>query len=278
MRNFFLFIQRYSHFFLLLLLESIAFYFIYSFNTYHHAVILNSSNSANGFVIEKRADITKYFSLGLENERLQLENVALRKLVLESYYIDKGDTITNTDTTFRQKFTYIPGNVIQNSTDLMNNYITIDKGSRHGIKRNMGVIGPQGIVGRIVATSENFSVAMSVLNSKFVATPKLEGNTSSTGKLVWKGESPYFAQIELINKYNVVKKGSTIRTSNYSPDFPENILIGKVAEVKPDNGGSFLKIKVRLSTNFTNLRSVYIINNLQKTELESLESQLSNGN
>ncbi len=277
MRNFFLFIQHYSHFFLFLILESVAFYAIYSFNNYHHAVLLNTSNNVNGYILTQRANITKYFTLGEENIRLQNENNALRKQVLESYYIDKGDTIRNTDTTFRQKFSYILGNVIQNSTDLVNNYITIDKGIRHGIKKNMGVINPDGIVGIIVATSENFSIAMSVLNSKLKVTPKLKGN-SSIGRLVWKNNSPYYANIEGINKFNVLKKGDKVQTSQYSSLFPENVMIGTIAEVKSAPEGSFLIVKVKLSTNFTNLRSVYIINNLEKEEIESIEEQVQNGN
>jgi len=277
MRNFFLFIQRYSHFFLFLILESVAFYAIYQFHTYHHAVLLNTANTMNGTIITSRDNITRYFYLGEENKRLQLENNELRKKVLESYYIDNGDTITNTDTTFKQKFTYIPGSVIQNSTDLSNNYLVIDKGIRHGIAKNMGVICPQGIVGVVVSVSDNFCIAMSVLNSKFKVTPKLKGNTS-IGRLVWKGSSPFHAYIEGINRFNPVKKGDLVVTSPYSSLFPENVMIGKVVEVKNASGGTFLNVKVKLSTNFTNIRSVYIINNLQINEIEQLEQQLTIGN
>ena len=276
MRNFFLFIQRYSHFFLFLILESVAFYAIYSFNNYHHAVLLNTSNNVNGYILTQRSNITKYFTLGEENERLQLENNAIRKQVLESYYIDKGDTIRNTDTAFRQKFTYIPGNVIQNSTDLVNNYITIDKGTRHGVKINKGVIGPQGLVGRVVAVSENFCIVMSVLNSKFSIIPK-STNNAYLGKLAWKGGSPYYVTIERINKFNLIKKGDIIKTSS-SKIFPENLTIGKVVEVKTDPGNSYFNVKIKLATNFTNLRSVYIINNLQIEEIETLEQRIQGGN
>lgn len=273
MRNFFLFIQRYSHFFLFLILESVAFYVIYSFNIYHHAVILNTSNDINGNIIQQRANITKYFTLAQENKKLQTENNELRKKILESYYIDKGDTIRNTDTSFRQKFTYISGNVIQNSTDKNNNYLTLDKGTRHGVKKNMGVICSDGIVGIVVVASKNFSIVMSVLNSKFKITPKLAGN-SSIGRIIWKGNSPFFVNIDGVNKFNTVKKGQIVKTSPYSTIFPENVMIGKVTEVKSSTNEAFLTIKVKLSTNFTNLRSVYIINNLQRNEIETLENQL----
>jgi rod shape-determining protein MreC len=230
----------------------------------------------NGYILTQRANITKYFTLGDENQRLQAENNALRKQVLESYYIDRGDTIRNTDTSFRQRFDYIPGNVIQNSTDLVNNYITVDKGTRHGIKKNRGVISPQGLVGRVVAVSENFCIVMSVLNSKFSIIPK-STNNAYLGKLAWKGGSPYYVTIERINKFNVIKKGEIIRT-NSSKLFPENLIIGKVADIKSDPSGSYFDVKIKLATNFTNLRSVYIINNLQLDEIETLEQQIQSGN
>jgi len=272
MRNFFLFIQRYSHFFLFLILESLALYSIYQFNNYHHAVLLNTANNTNGFILSKKASIIQYFSLGEENLRLQQENLELRKKIIESYYIDQGDTIRNTDSSFNEKFTYIPGTVIQNSTDLANNYIIIDKGTKDGVSKNMGVICPQGIVGIIVNASENFSIAMSVLNSKFIVTPKLPNN-SSVGKLVWKGNSPYFAYIEKINKFDPLKKGDVVQTNHTSTLFPENIMIGTIVEVKNAPGGTFLNIKVRLSSNFTNLRSVYITKNKQFNEIQQLEQQ-----
>jgi rod shape-determining protein MreC len=277
MRNFFLFIQRYSHFFLFLILESLAFYAIYSFNNYHHAVLLNTSNNINGYILTKRADFTHYFTLSIENKRLQTENNLLRKQILESYYIDKGDTLRNTDTAFRQKFNYLTANVIQNSTDLTNNYLIIDKGTRHGVKKNDGVICPQGIVGIIVNASENFSIAMSVLNSKFNVPPKIPNNISP-GKLVWNGESPYTTYMERINKFTVIKKGDLVKTSPYSTIFPENVMIGTITKVLNAPGGSYNRAEIKLSTNFTNLRSVYIIKNLQKAEIETLEQQIQSGN
>jgi cell shape-determining protein MreC len=82
---------------------------------------------------------------------------------LESYYIDHGDTIVAQIQLFQSKSSLIfPERVIQNSTDLANNYLMIDKGTRDGVSKNMGVICPQGIVGIIVNASENFCIAMSV--------------------------------------------------------------------------------------------------------------------
>ncbi|MCB9251830.1 MAG: rod shape-determining protein MreC [Flavobacteriales bacterium] len=272
MRNFFLFIQRYYHLFLFLFLEIISLYSIYQFNTYHHAVMLNSSNNILGKINEVNSNIMTYFSLFEENERLQKENIDLRKRIIDSYYVEHGDTVRMSDTSFKQKFTYIAGTVVQNSTDQANNYLIIDKGTANGVTKHMGVICPEGIVGVIVNVSENFSIAMSVLNSKFKVTPKLTGNTS-IGRLIWDGNSPYFARIEGINRYNLIKKGDPVYTSPYSSIFPDNIKIGTVSESKNIQGTNLLDVKIRLSTRFTNLRSVYIVKNIQINEIKTLENE-----
>jgi cell shape-determining protein MreC len=50
-------------------------------------------------------------------------------------------------------------------------------------------------------------------------------------------------------------------------------MIGTIVEVKNAPGGTFLNVKVKLSSNFTNLRSVYITKNKQFNEIQQLEQQ-----
>ena len=80
--------------------------------------------------------------------------------------------------------------------------------------------------------------------------------------------------VEILFQVNdVVKVGQTIVTSSYSTIFPENIPLGKVLKVDYDEGGNFYLLKVKLTTNFTNLTSVYIINNLMKDEIDLLKQK-----
>ena len=66
-------------------------------------------------------------------------------------------------------------------------------------------------------------------------------------------------------------KGDTIVTSAYSRTFPENILVGTVDSYEREAGKYFYTIKVKLSTDFKKLTSVYIVKNIHKDEQEELE-------
>jgi rod shape-determining protein MreC len=55
------------------------------------------------------------------------------------------------------------------------------------------------------------------------------------------------------------KKGDTVLTSNYSSLFPENIIIGTIAEIKEEQGTLFYSIKVEPSVNFGTLEEAFVV-------------------
>ena len=81
-----------------------------------------------------------------------------------------------------------------------------------------------------------------------------------------------------IDKTVPVKKGDTISTTEFSALFPAGIMIGKVIETKQNPGSNFNAITVGLSTNFSNLSYVYVIDNLKKEEQRSLEESTKKAN
>jgi rod shape-determining protein MreC len=60
-------------------------------------------------------------------------------------------------------------------------------------------------------------------------------------------------------------------TSGYSL-FPSGIEIGRVTRTGLKGGDSFLNIELWLSTDFSNLQYVYVINNLLAQEQKDLEA------
>jgi rod shape-determining protein MreC len=161
-------------------------------------------------------------------------------------------------------FKYIPAKVLNNSIDQKVNYITLNVGSKHGIKKNMSVINDKGIVGKISHVSENYSVAISVLSEHFNVSAMLSDGT--VGKVAWDGKDPEFVMLNGIPQSVKVKPLDSVFTSGYSI-FPEKILIGRAA--KSNNGTSY---KIWLSTKFTKLHYVYVIEetttNIERIQLE----------
>jgi rod shape-determining protein MreC len=161
--------------------------------------------------------------------------------------------------------------VINNSTNLASNYLTLDKGYHDGIRKDMAVIYPNGIVGIVNEVSSNFSSVVSLLHPKARISARLK-KSDYVGTVIWEGESDTVVTLKDIPTHVKIEVGDTVFTSGYSLLFPEGILIGKVSKFDISHGKGFYHIDVRLSTNFNNIRYVYVVKNLLKDELEELES------
>ncbi|MCZ2131082.1 MAG: rod shape-determining protein MreC [Bacteroidia bacterium] len=205
------------------------------------------------------------------------ENLYLRGFLKENFYMQTKDTFYINDTLYKQHYVYVPASVIGNSVDKENNFLTLNKGKSAGIEKGMGVFGPDGIVGVVEDVSDNFCLVMSILNARAIVSPKIKELNLSQGKLIWGNRSPYYAYLEGINRYEKVHAGQRVVTSPYSKNFPENIPIGVIEDVK-EIDGSFLKAKVRLSTSFSQLREVYIVKDLFKAEFEKFNKQIESQN
>lgn len=270
MRNLLLFLARFHLFFIFVLLQLVSFSLYLRHNHYQKAIFLSTANTVTGTFYEGVSDVEEYFSLQSENEKLQYENAKLRALLNESLYIDTAEFTLTTDTFLNQKYLYIPAKVVRNTTHLKNNYITLNIGSTHGVKEDMGVISPQGVVGIVHKVSPHFCTVISLLNSYALIPPKID-SVLNNGSIKWDGKDPRYAVLEDINMHVPLKKGMEIVTSGLSSVFPENIPIGTLEETVIPEGGNFYETKVKLHTNFENLQKVYVVQNLYAVEQDTLE-------
>ncbi len=270
MRNLWLFISKYNAFFLLIIFFTISLVMMVNNNSYQRASVWNSSNQIIGSTYERVNQFSSYLVLGKTNDSLAAENARLRNLLKSSFYSDSINRVTVNDTNLNQQYTYTIARVINNSLQQQNNYITINRGKKHGIEKGMGVTSASGIVGIVLNVSENFSTIRSLLHTETKISASVGGNI---GSLVW-GEGVYdarFAILKDIQGHLIIKKGSRVVTSEFSL-FPTGTNIGVVSKSAVKGGSSSLDIEVKLDTDFSALQYVYVINNLLSTEQLSLEA------
>jgi rod shape-determining protein MreC len=241
-------------------------------NDFQRASTFNSSNEVIGNIYQKVNSINKYLDLNLVNDSLARENVRLRNELKSSFLDDSVVSKTVTDTIHKVKYEYILAEVVNKSITSRNNYITINRGSKQGLKKGMGVIGPDGVVGIVWNVSENFASIQSILHEDTRITSSIEG-TPYFGPLIWEGKDPNVVTLtDIPNQLNLKPKARVI-TSGLGVIFPKGILIGTVLKSGVKGGGSFLDIYVKLSTNFYALQYVYVIKNNFQSEQEDLEDQ-----
>lgn len=245
---------------------------LFSNNTFHKAAYINSANNVSGKVLETEAEVTDYFSLKAANTQLAEENARLRSQARSAFEISDKRFFEKNDTIYGLKYSYTTAKVINNSTDRRNNYITLNKGSMHGIRPQMAVVSPRGIVGVVKDVSEHYSTVLSFLHKAVRVSAKIKKN-DNFGSLVWDGTNPDYGYLKDIASYVKLQKGDTIVTTSFSDIFPEGIMVGTVDKLEEKPSDAFHLIRVKLSTNFNSLTYVYVISDFTRAERDSLEQK-----
>ena len=277
MRNLLNFLLKYNHWFLFILLEVISFVLLFRFNHYQHSVYFSSANAVAGKVYEVSGGITSYFHLKSVNEDLldrimeleqQNHNLedALGRHLSDSTELNSIRNLPNTD------YQVFKARVINNSLNLVDNYITLNRGSKDGIRPEMGVVDGNGVVGIVYDTSSHYSRVISVLNSKSSISCKIVGS-EYFGYLKWEYGDFRYAYLKDLPRHAEFNLGDTVVTSGYSTVFPEGIMIGTVDDMADSNDGLSYLLKVKLATDFGKVSEVRVIARTGQHEQKELEQK-----
>lgn len=264
MKNLLAFLSKYYHWLLFLVLEVVSGVLLFQFNSYQGSVWLSSANYMAGKVYEQEAQVTQFFSLTRVNEELSLRNFYLERQVAQLRRL-YGELTQDTTVAQRQelqflsRFQLIPAKVVSNSVTQANNLITIDKGRADGVEPDMGVACGNGIVGVVYLASDHYSVVIPVLNTTSSRLSCSIRGRGYFGYLHWYGGDPTVAYLEDIPRHARFNRGEWVETSGYSSIFPPGVLVGKMETVYNSRDGLSYRVKIRLATDFANLRDVFVI-------------------
>ncbi len=266
MYNLFRFIQKHHFVILFLVLEILCIVLMTYSLDFHRQKRINTTNDIVGKFFEVETNVSDYFRLGKINRSLAEENAMLRRqLSVLTDTTQSYQVFINTDTVYE----FIPARVVNSTVNRPNNYIMINKGEADGIEKDMGVISPEGIVGIVSDVSPHYASVMSLLHSYSTISVRFK-NTEHLGNLRWETTNYRYGMIDDIPTHLQLKKGDTIVTSSYSFIFPENLMAGTIIEVIPSPSGTLNQAKIQFSTDFSNLKTVYVIHHTDKAELDTL--------
>jgi rod shape-determining protein MreC len=272
MRNLISFILRYHFFLLFFLLELLSLLLIIGNNGYQQSVVFRATTDFTGRIHEALSEANHFINLNKENTRLAEENAMLRKNLESSFLATDLKVQYVNDTVYRHRYSYIAALVVSNSTSRRDNYIIINKGSRHGLAFDMGVMTSAGIVGIVKDVSNNFSTVLSVLNSEVKVSAKLKKN-GYVGTLLWNGRNYRLGTLIDVPLHAMPEVGDTVITSGFSLIFPEGVPIGTIASYDISSGQDFYKIDVKYMVDFNRLHNVYVVKDFYKAELDSLQKE-----
>ena len=264
------FFVKNSPFFVYLFYAVISIFLLVRFNPYHNSVYLSSANEVVGDIYSLTGNVSSYFGLKQINQdlierngELEKEIQILKELLRDQYAeIQLNDSLT--------KYDFVVAQVINNSVSQLENYITLNKGSKDGIAPQMGVVDQNGIIGIVSNVSEHYSVVISILNPKLRLSAKVKGS-DYFGSLVWNGKNARIALLEELPRHIEFQTGDTIVTSGFSAAFPEGIPVGIVEGYSEQRNNNFYTLRVELSADFSRLNDVRVIINKEQDEQLTLE-------
>lgn len=277
MKNIIGFIRQNFTFFTFLILQIVSLVMLSTFSKSHQTFLGGWTNQMIGEINTRYNNWSYFFRLKETNEKLVLENVELRNQLKQNFVpydtskklatiILRKDSLEKV-----RKFFYLPAKVVGNTFTLQKNYITIERGSLQGVKKDMAAISPDGsIVGSVVEVGENYSKIMSLLhrNSKVSAMLKRD---KVAGTVEWDGNDPEILILKNISKSAAPKLGDTVYTSPYSASFPPQLMVGRVTQIIADPASNFLTLNLKSSTNFYNLEYIYLVENKRMAEQLGIE-------
>jgi rod shape-determining protein MreC len=259
-------------FFLFLILQVVALWFLFSYNRFHRAKFLGLANEMTGRINTQYNKVEDYFTLREENRRVHRLNDSLLNLLPRNFA--KRDTSLNAvqdsipyDTVGNyRRYLSRPATVVYNTVNSQKNYIQINRGSNHGIRDNMSVVSSDGsAVGVVMNVSANFSQVMSLLHVQSTVSASLK-RTGDFGTVEWDGKDPRYLVLKRIPKTVEVKKGDSVLTSKVSFNFPPGYMVGTVEDIKLDNATGMYLLKIKTAANFYNLQQVHVIENVERAE------------
>jgi len=165
-----------------------------------------------------------------------------------------------------------PATIVSKSLSITQNTITINEGTKKGIKPGMPVISYRGMVGIIQTCSDNFSIARTLKNVDLKLTVKNEKNRLN-GIMKWDGEKLVIVDVPKTYDFDI---GDRIVTSEISSIIPVPIPVGIVAKIEEEQTGILNLIHVTPFEEVLTVEHVFILMLVENEEKNNLELNFYN--
>lgn len=134
--------------------------------------------------------------------------------------------------------------------------VILNKGENDGIQKNMGVVTPAGVVGRVVKTTAASSVVLLVTDSKNAIAGLIQ-RTRDEG--IVEGTQKGQARLKYIPLLSTVKEGDRVVTSGLVGGFPRGLAIGTITHIDKEEGALFQSAELAPDVDVSRVEEVLVI-------------------
>ena len=207
-----------------------------------------------------------------ENEELTAKNAELENKLIEYERMKDENTRLREMFDYSQNnanYDYLGCNIIGYSGGNISNGYIIDKGTKDGVEKDMVVITPAGLVGKVTKASSSFAIVQTILNENIAVAAMVESTDETTGILqgITDSKNKNLTELSNIPIESAIKEGDKILTSGLGEMYPKEIRIGEVISVEVDNVGIMKRAVVKPYVDFNKLEELFVVVPKEKVDI-----------
>ena len=217
----------------------------------YHALASSVHNTADTYL--------NLITIKKNNRELLKENKRLKSRSALMKEIQAENTRLKAILDFKQKspIKFIPAQVTGRDPVSKYQLITVNRGTEHGIKKNMIVINENGVVGYVFRGLTRFSQVI-LLTDPHAVIPAVIRRSRVHG--IVEGENKNICKLKYLKNRDDVKKGDVVVTSGLTPLSPAGFPIGSVENIKKQKYGLTQEVTITPFINSSRLEEVFIVN------------------
>lgn len=259
-----------------ILVLSVAFLGIIIFNLKSNSSVISSGvgsvisplqkiiYNANDKLKESFDFFINFSKVKQENEELAAKNAELENKLIEYNRMKEENTTLREMFDYsqaNQNYNYLGCNIVGYSGGNISNGYIIDKGTNDGVKKDMVVITPAGLVGKVTKSESNYSIVQTILNENIAVASMVESTRETTGILqgITDSKKKNLTILSNISIDSEMKEGDVILTSGLGGMYPQEIRIGEVVSVEVDSVGIMKKAIVKPYVDFNKLEGLFVV-------------------
>ncbi|WP_303681984.1 rod shape-determining protein MreC [Pelodictyon luteolum] len=257
MNNSFKIFLRYNSWILVSLLSGISFIITAIEQNDVPSKVAVAGYDLRGYVAEKIQGFGYVLHLKKENDRLLAQNSRLlTKLLVAETALQRQNALLNIHAATPPAMQgFKTARVIDRTFSERENMLLVDKGRNEGIRKDMTVLTPDGLVGRVVSVSAHYASIMPLIHSDFKVSVVSAG-TRTTGLVSWDGGRADMANVEHIPISSTLATGEELLTTDFSTFAIAGLPVGRVTSVMP--GRLFSMVKMKPAVDFSRLDYVLL--------------------
>ncbi|TCD47083.1 rod shape-determining protein MreC [Chlorobium sp. N1] len=257
MNKFFGLFLRYNSWVILSLLTGISLFVTAIEKNDVPAKVTTAGSDLRAYLAERLGSLGYLLHIKEENQRLLQQNSRLlgRLLLAESALREQNalERLQHATPPAMQRFSV--ARVVDRTFSDRENMLLLDRGRRDGVRKDMTVLTPEGLVGRVTRVSAHYSSVMPLIHSDFKVSV-VSSASGTTGLASWEGGREDLAYIEHVPISSSLAEGEEMLTTDFSTFAVPGVPVGRVISVKP--GRLFSTVTIRPSVDFSRLGYVLL--------------------